>query len=354
METALALAARGLGRVWPNPSVGCVIVKDGVIAGRGWTGEGGRPHAEEAALKRAGRNARGARVYLTLEPCAGRSRGLSCAERLIRAGVAEVVAAVRDPDPRTFGRGFARLKESGIRVRTGLMEREARDLNIGFFKRTLLGFPFVTLKIAASSDGKIAPATGKRAWITGKAARAFGHRLRASHDAILTGVGTVLADDPELTCRLPGAGARSPVRVILDSTLRTPKKAKIFRTKKKAPVWMVYSPEKVSPGLQFSKGIGYTPVTHPRDLRAVLEELAKKGITRVLVEGGGKVNASFLSSGFVDRIAWFSSNSKLGAKAVPAFAGKPKILGPGHIPGFETVERHAFGADSLEILQAID
>lgn len=354
MKTALGLAARGLGRVWPNPSVGCVIVKDGVIVSRGWTGEGGRPHAEEVALKRAGKHAKGARAYLTLEPCAERSRGLSCTERLIKAGVSEVIAAVRDPDARTFGRGFARLKESGIRVRTGLMEREARDLNIGFFKRTLLGFPFVTLKIAASSDGKIAPAKGKQAWITGQAARAFGHRLRASHDAILTGAGTVLADDPELTCRLPGAGARSPVRIILDSRLRTPKKAKIFRTKKKAPVWMVYSPEKVFPGIQLLKGIGYTPVTDPHDVRVVLEELAKKGITRVLVEGGGKVNASFLSSGFVDRIAWFSSKNKLGTKAVPAFAGKPKIKGPRHIPGFETVERHAFGADSLEILEPID
>ncbi|MGY4803023.1 bifunctional diaminohydroxyphosphoribosylaminopyrimidine deaminase/5-amino-6-(5-phosphoribosylamino)uracil reductase RibD, partial [Teichococcus aerofrigidensis] len=214
MRAALALAARGLGNTWPNPAVGCVIVKEGVVVGRGWTAPGGRPHAETEALRRAGAAARGATAYVTLEPCCHWGRTPPCADALIAAGVARVVVAMQDPDPRVDGAGLRRLREAGIAVASGMLEAEARALNAGFLKRLASGLPLLTLKLATTLDGRIATRAGESQWITGPAARRAAHALRGRHDAVLVGSGTALADDPDLTCRLPGFAPVPTVRVV--------------------------------------------------------------------------------------------------------------------------------------------
>ena len=219
MRHALTLAERALGRTAPNPAVGCVIVsRDGHVVGRGRTQDGGRPHAEAVALTQAGDAATGATAYVTLEPCAHHGQTPPCAEALANAGIARVVASVEDPDPRVKGKGFAMLRAAGVEVVTGLLEKETTELNAGFFLRITENRPLVTLKIAQSEDGKTARA-GDDKWITGEEARRFSHLLRAKHDAILIGVGTALADDPELTCRLPGLEKYSPLRVVLERIL---------------------------------------------------------------------------------------------------------------------------------------
>src|SRR5215218_7029847 len=245
MRAALALARRGVGSTWPNPSVGCVIVRDGPgggqVVGRGWTQPGGRPHAEAEALARAGEAARGATAYVTLEPCSHWGRTPPCCDALIAAGVARVVVATGDPDPRVDGRGLRQLREAGIAVEQGLLETEARAVIAGFVRRITRGLPLVTLKLATSLDGRIATATGESRWITGDAARRAAHGLRASHDAVLVGSGTVLADDPDLTCRNPGM-ARVPIaRVVADTRLRTPLGSRLVRTAREAPTWIITS-----------------------------------------------------------------------------------------------------------------
>ncbi len=243
MRAALALARRGLGRVWPNPAVGCVLVRDGHVVGRGWTQPGGRPHAETEALKRAGDLARGATAYVTLEPCDHEGATGPCSNALLQAGIGRVVVAMQDPDPRVSGRGIARLREAGVEVTVGPCREEATQLNLGFFLRVTEGRPMVTLKLATSLDGRIATASGDSKWITGEQARAEAHSLRASHDAVLVGSGTALADDPALTCRLPGMEDRSPVRVIADSRLRLPLSAEVVRTADRVPTWLVTGPD---------------------------------------------------------------------------------------------------------------
>src|SRR5438093_45669 len=239
MLAALALARRGLGNVWPNPAVGCIIVKDGRVAGRGWTQPGGRPHAETEALARAGEAARGATAYVSLEPCSHWGRTPPCADALIAAGVRRVVVALEDPDPRVAGSGLARLRAAGIAVETGLGAAAAAEINAGFFQRVRFGRPLVTLKLASSLDGRIATASGESRWITGPPARDHAHLLRATHDAILVGTGTVLADDPQLTCRLPGLARRSPVRVVIDRHLRIPPSARLIAEARQVPTWVV-------------------------------------------------------------------------------------------------------------------
>ena len=222
MALALALAERGLGNVWPNPAVGCVLVRDGRIVGRGWTQPGGRPHAETEALARAGDGAQGATCYATLEPCAHHGETGPCADALVQAGIARAVVATEDPDPRVAGRGNARLEAAGIGVTRGCMEEEARALNAGFLSRVEKGRPLVTLKLASTLDGRIATHTGDSRWITGAQARARAHLLRARHDAVMVGAASALADDPALTCRLPGMADASPVRVVIDGSARLP------------------------------------------------------------------------------------------------------------------------------------
>ena len=319
MGAALGLARRGLGRTWPNPSVGCILVgPDGRVVARGFTQPGGRPHAEAQALDQAGDKARGATAYVSLEPCAHHGKTPPCAEALVAAGIRRCVVATGDPDPRVAGGGTAILKAAGIEVLEGVLEEEARELNAGFSARIELGRPLVTLKLATSLDGKIATLSGESKWITGPAARNLGHQLRANQDAILVGSGTALADDPELTCRLPGLEGSSPVRIVLDSRLRLPLSARLVADQARHPTWLVtgadHAPEKLAP----YREAGVTLIQLPTgksgrvDLAAVLRSLGERGLTRLLVEGGANLATSLIAADLVDRLAWFQAPLVIG------------------------------------------
>jgi diaminohydroxyphosphoribosylaminopyrimidine deaminase / 5-amino-6-(5-phosphoribosylamino)uracil reductase len=322
MAHALRLAARGLGNTWPNPSVGCVIVKDRRILGRGWTQPGGRPHAEVRALAQAGAAADGATVYVTLEPCAHHGHTPPCAEALIAARVARVVTALTDPDPRVSGRGHAMLRAAGIVVTEGVLGPEATRLNAGFLKRVTQGLPFVTLKLAATLDGRIATATGESRWITGPAARRKVHALRISHDAVMVGSGTALADDPDLTIRDLGA-QRQPIRIVVDRLLRHSVESRLGRTATKVPVWLIHGPDAQRPARHNWQAAGAVLLECPErdghlDLRAALQALAGKGLTRILCEGGGTLAAALVQARLVDDLALFSGAVLIGADGHPA------------------------------------
>src|SRR5262249_44281789 len=239
MALALSLGRRGLGRTWPNPAVGAVIVKDGQIVGRGWTQVGGRPHAEVEALRRAGVAARGATLYVTLEPCSHHGKSPPCADAVIAAGIARVVSALEDPNPEVAGAGHARLRAAGIAVDVGLGAEAARRDHAGHIRRMRDGRPHIVLKLAVSADGKLGTAGRKPVAITGAQARDRVHLLRAQSEAIMTGIGTALADDPILTCRLPGMANRSPVRIVLDGMLRLPARARLVASAREVPLWIV-------------------------------------------------------------------------------------------------------------------
>lgn len=315
MRGALGLARRGLGQVAPNPAVGCVIVRDSRIVGRGWTQPGGRPHAETEALQQAGGRARGATAYVTLEPCAHHGQTPPCADALVGAGIKRCVVALPDPDPRVSGQGIERLKAAGIDVLEGVLTREAERLNEGFLTLQRLGRPMLTLKLATTLDGKIATASGDSKWITGPQARRYGHLLRASHDAILTGIGTVLADDPMLDCRLEGLEHRSPKRVVMDSAFRLPPACQLARTAERDPILVLTGG--VAPGpASAAKGVEQIALASGADGRvepgAALQALGERGITRVLAECGAELAASLLAADLVDRIAWFRAPSVMG------------------------------------------
>lgn len=316
MRAALSLAARGLGNVAPNPAVGCVLVRDGAPVGRGWTQPGGRPHAETEALRRAGRAARGATAYVTLEPCSHIGETGPCADALIEAGIARCVVAMEDPDARVSGRGLTRMREAGILVESGVEEDGARALNRGFVLHRTEGRPLVTLKTATTLDGRIATVTGESKWITGPEARADSHLLRMRHDAVLVGIGTALADNPSLTCRLPGID-RQPVRVVLDSNARLPANAAL-RDGSVPTLWLV------GDGAAAPNSDGVTVIEVPRgeagtlDPRSVLSALASAGVTRLMIEGGGTVAASFLEAGLVDVLRWYRAPKVFGHRGLPA------------------------------------
>lgn len=323
MGAALALARRGLGNTWPNPSVGCVIVQDSRVVGRAVTAPGGRPHAEPAALEMAGPRARGATVYVTLEPCCHHGRTPPCTDALIAAGVARVVVAARDPDNRVDGQGIARLRAAGIVVDDGVLAEEASEVLAGFHQRTTTGRPLVTLKLASTLDGRIATRGGESRWITGPAARRAAHAMRGRHDAILVGVGTVLADDPDLTCRLPGFRPTPIVRVVADSHLRTSLTARLVTSARDTPTWMLirHGTDSARRHAFADLGIRLIEVAGAEagvDLRAGLMALGTAGVTRLLVEGGAQVAAALLRSGLVDRIAWFHAPAVMGGDAWPA------------------------------------
>jgi diaminohydroxyphosphoribosylaminopyrimidine deaminase/5-amino-6-(5-phosphoribosylamino)uracil reductase len=357
MRAALGLARRGLGNVWPNPAVGCVIVNHGRVVGRGWTQPGGRPHAETEALARAGAAARGGTAYVTLEPCCHWGQTPPCADALIAAGIRRVVVAVEDPDRRVAGGGVARLRQAGLTVVTGVAEAEAAEINAGFFHRVRLGRPLVTLKLATSLDGRIATAAGESRWITGPAARQRAHLLRANHDAILVGTGTVLADDPQLTCRLPGLGERSPVRVVLDRQLRLPLAARLFAEARQVPTWVVALPS-ADPAKQRAlrdAGVeiieGETDPAGHLDLAAALRRLGERGLTRLLIEGGGQLAAALLRAGLVDRLVWLQAPLLLGGDGVPAVGA----LGFGALaeaPGFDRLSTETVGTDLMTTFAA--
>ena len=307
MRRALRLAARGEGRTSPNPMVGAVVVADGKPVGEGYHKEYGGPHAEVWALEAAGAKARGAKVYVTLEPCAHHGKTPPCASALIEAGVARVVAAVVDPNPKVSGSGVRMLREAGIEVEVGVLEQEAKRLNAAYFKYTTTGMPLVSLKAAMSLDGKIATATGESQWITGEKARAEGHRLRARHDAVLVGVGTVLADQPRLTVRK--ARGRNPLRVVVDTEARTPPEAALLGADERAPIIAVTErapKERVEALERVGAQVWVGPAADGKvDLRALMRRLAEHQVQSVLVEGGGTVAAAALAAGLVDRVYFF-------------------------------------------------
>ena len=315
MGVAQRLALRGLGRVAPNPSVGCLIVNAGRVIGRGHTEPSGRPHAETVALAQAGEAARGATAYVTLEPCAHTGKTSPCADALITAGVSRVVIACQDPDPRVSGRGIERLIEAGVSVALGVGQDDALRANAGFLLTICHGRPLFSLKSATSLDGKIATNTGHSQWITGEDARDRGHLLRATHDAILIGSETALADNPLLSCRLPGMGDRSPLRVILDSSGRTLDSNLELIEAGATPTWVFVAqgaaitqppaPHKV---FEVAQDIAGRP-----SALGVAQRLAEEGITRVLIEGGAAIAAAFLQANLIDHVHTFRAPFHIGA-----------------------------------------
>jgi diaminohydroxyphosphoribosylaminopyrimidine deaminase/5-amino-6-(5-phosphoribosylamino)uracil reductase len=347
-----------LGNAWPNPAVGCVLVKDGRVIGRGWTQPGGRPHAETEALRRAGEAARGATAYVTLEPCSHHGRTPPCCEALAGAGIARVVMAMRDPDPRVNGRGLAMLRGAGIVVEEGLLEAEARALNAGFFRRIQAGMPVVTLKLASTLDGRIATASGESRWITGEAARREVHALRARHDAILVGSGTVLADDPDLTCRIPGMERVPMLRVVADARLRTPPAARLVQGAQPAPALIITAPGHPPAAQAPFIAAGADIVTVPAhaagglDLPSLLRALGRRGVTRVLAEGGAGLAAALLRQGLVDRLIWFHAPAVMGGDGHPALEGL-RLAALSAMPRFRRTAQRALGDDMLSEFERI-
>ncbi|MDA0239370.1 MAG: bifunctional diaminohydroxyphosphoribosylaminopyrimidine deaminase/5-amino-6-(5-phosphoribosylamino)uracil reductase RibD [Proteobacteria bacterium] len=353
MDIALTLARRGLGNVWPNPAVGCVIVKGGAIVGRGWTQPGGRPHAEIEALARAGKHAKDATAYVTLEPCSHQGETPPCADALIAAGVSDVVVAVEDPDSRVAGSGIGALKKAGLGVRYGVRQGAATEINAGFFSRILLGRPLITLKLATTLDGKIATATGHSQWITGDTARAAAHLMRAQHDAVLVGSGTALADDPMLTSQLPGHAQSRDLRIVLDGRLRLSAESRLLKTARDIPTWIVTSARADSKIRNNFKDLGAmlheAPVDNAGhiDLNWTVQLFGTSGITRVMIEGGGQVAAAFLKARLVDRLAWFRAPTILGGDGLPAVESLG-IKDVGNGPGFIRESVSALSPDCLE------
>src|ERR1700728_3411776 len=351
MQLALTLGRRGQGRTWPNPAVGAVVVKDGVIVGRGWTQPGGRPHAEPEALARAGEAARGATLYVTLEPCSHVGKSPPCADAVIAAGIARVVSAIEDPNPEVAGQGHARLRAAGVTVEIGLGADEARRDHAGHILRITQRRPRVLLKLAISADGKAAAAGGKPIAITGEDVRARVHLLRAENDAIMVGIGTVLADDPQLTCRLPGMAKRSPVRVIADSALRLPVRSQLVQSARDTPVWAICASgaaeQAVSNLLSCGVNVLRSPNSaDPLDIREVLGLLSAAGITRLMVEGGPTLAAAFLAGDLVDEAVLFHSPKIVGADGIEALASGATAALSARL---KQVSTEALGADRQDI-----
>jgi diaminohydroxyphosphoribosylaminopyrimidine deaminase/5-amino-6-(5-phosphoribosylamino)uracil reductase len=358
MQAALALARRGLGRVAPNPAVGCVLVRDGRVVGRGWTQPGGRPHAESEALARAGEAARGSTAYVTLEPCAHHGRTPPCAEALIAAGIARCVVALKDPDPRVAGGGLDKLRAAAIAVDLGLLAESAASVNAGYLMRLASGRPLVTLKLASTLDGRIATKSGESRWITGPAARARAHLLRAASDAVLVGGGTALADNPRLDVRLAGLEDRAPLRVVLDGRLRLPLTHDLVVRAGEQPTCLVTRPGNDRKRLKAYRDSGLDVVEAPEDaegnlsVEAALRALGGRGVNDLLVEGGGQVAAGLLSQGLVDRLVWFHAPRVIGGDGRPA-AGGFGLEHLGAAPRFELVRVAVAGEDLMETYRRV-
>lgn len=355
MRAALALARRGLGNCWPNPSVGCVVVQAGRVVGRAVTAPGGRPHAEPQALAMAGDAAQGATVYVTLEPCSHHGQTAPCVDALIAAGVARVVIAAVDRDPRVNGDGVAKLRAAGIVVEQGLLVAEAEEVGAGFFTRVSLGRPLVTLKLASTMDGRIATRSGESQWITGEPARKAAHALRGRHDAIMVGVGTVLADNPELTCRIAGFKPVPMVRVVADSHLRTGLMSRLVATAQQSPTWIITRDGADPDRRTAMRGAGVELIDVAAsnmgiDLPEALAALAQRGITRLLVEGGASLAAALLRADLVDRLVWFHAPSVMGGDGWPA-AQAFGVARLADMQRFERVADRAMGADMMTELR---
>ena len=370
MELALALGRRGLGRTAPNPAVGAVVVRFGengpVIVGRGWTQPAGRPHAETEALARAGAAARGATLYVTLEPCCHQGKTLPCTDAILAAGISVVVSAIEDPNPEVAGRGHARLRAAGVVVREGVMAPEAARMHAGHFRRMRDGRPHVMLKLAVSADGKVgrvlpaaragagtAPSSRAPVAITGERARDRVHTMRAMSDAVLIGIGTAVADDPALTCRLPGMSSRSPLRVVLDADLRLPLDGRLARSATEIPVWVAASAAASADREAVLRNRGIKVIRAGEavggrlDPDRVLHLLAERGVTRLMIEGGPTVAATWIAANLVDEIALFQSPIAIGPEGVDALEGLP-ISALTHPPGLQRTAVESFGCDTLE------
>ncbi|MBC93722.1 MAG: riboflavin biosynthesis protein RibD [Rhodospirillaceae bacterium] len=363
MKIALRLGQRGLGRTWPNPSVGCVIVRSDtdkkIIIGRGTTQSGGFPHAENQAINQAisvyGKDSLiGSTAYVSLEPCCHYGKTPPCVNLLIESGLRRVVIGCVDPDPRMSGMGIELLKKSGVEVVSGILEQESESLNAGFFNKVRSGRPLVTLKMATTVDGKIATKTGESKWITGALAREKVHIMRSQYDAIAIGINTVLQDNPKLTCRLPGLENRSPVRVVFDSSLKIDFNSDILKTASSYKTWIItsknhdlsvinkfeeYGVEIISVALD---GEGHI------DLYLALAALAKRGITRLMVEGGATLSTSFLRSNLVDLLAWFRAPSLIGADGKSVFSNLG-VDGIDSMHKFELLNHENIGSETLDL-----
>lgn len=336
MDEALALAQRAAGRTSPNPLVGAVIIADGQVVGRGFHARAGEPHAEVLALREAGGRARGATMYVTLEPCDHTGRTGPCTDALIAAGVRRVVVAMQDPDPQVDGRGIARLREAGIEVEVGLLEAQARRLNEFFIKHRRTGLPFVALKWAMSLDGRIAVRRGSPTSITGEATRQYVHGLRNVYDAALVGVGTVLADDPLLTCRLPAGTVpvpRHPLRVIVDSRLRTPPAARVVTGAREVPTLIATTRAAPEDRVEAMRRAGVEVIVLEQadgrvDLRALAAMLGGRGVLSVLVEGGAEVAASVLALGIADKVIASVAPRVIGGLGAPSPVEGAGVAGP--------------------------
>ncbi len=363
MREALSLARRGLGNTWPNPAVGAVIWRmtgEGPqVVGRGFTRPGGRPHAETVALAQAGDLARGASMAVTLEPCSHHGRTPPCCEAVVAAGIARVVSAIEDPDPRVNGRGHIHLRAAGVAVTVGTLAAEARRVNYGFILKVVDGRPLVTLKLARTADGFAAGPGPERLMITGRAAGAKVHKLRARHDAIMVGIGTVEADDPLLTVRLAGLAGRSPVRIVLDPDLRISPEASVVTGPAGPPTWIVAAddaPWGVEQGLS-AFGV---PVERVRrvapggklDLRAVLSTLAKRGVTRLFCEGGPRLGEALAAAGLVDQFVLLTSPRRLGAPGVPALGPALQAIVDDR-DRYEAFDPVMLGADEMRCFRRI-
>jgi diaminohydroxyphosphoribosylaminopyrimidine deaminase / 5-amino-6-(5-phosphoribosylamino)uracil reductase len=326
MKLPLQLAAKGAGWVSPNPMVGAVVVKDGLIVGKGFHRRVGAPHAEVEALRQAGKAAKGADLYVTLEPCNHQGRTPPCTQAILSAGVSRVIIATMDPNPQVAGGGGEYLKSRGVSVETGLLEQEARRLNEAWFHWVATGRPWVIAKAACSLDGKIATAGGESQWLTGEAARAFGHRLRHRVDAILVGLNTALSDDPQLTTRLLRGRGRDPIRVVLDSRLRLPLTAKLLHLDSPAPTWVACTREAPKEKIRAIKDLGAEVLVFPPEagrvpLKPLLELLGRQQVQSLLVEGGAEVLGGFFDQRLVNQFYFFFAPKILGGRAAPGVLG---------------------------------
>jgi diaminohydroxyphosphoribosylaminopyrimidine deaminase/5-amino-6-(5-phosphoribosylamino)uracil reductase len=360
MAAAERLARRGLGRVWPNPSVAALIVRDNedgvpVLVGRGVTSRPGMAHAEVNALNQAGGKAKGATCYVTLEPCSHYGRTPPCSLALIEAGVKRVVVGMLDPNPRVSGRGVRMLEKAGIEVVTGVREAELKALYRGFTLRQLNRRPSVFLKLAVSQDGFIGREGEGQIKISGPLSMRMVHGFRAASDAILVGSGTALADDPQLTCRLPGLHERSPVRVVIDRMARLPLTSKLVSTCVDVPVWLICGNDADAGRVDALSAAGVNIIRVPAsaagvDPDVILSALATRGITRVMLEGGARLASSFLKAGLVDDLCVVTGNLEIGAGGIPALHGLDlaKVLTD---PKFERIGAGHFGADRYTSLR---
>jgi diaminohydroxyphosphoribosylaminopyrimidine deaminase/5-amino-6-(5-phosphoribosylamino)uracil reductase len=357
MALALGLGRRGLGRTWPNPAVGAVIVRrDGdvpLIVGRGWTQPGGRPHAEIEALRRAGEAARGATLYVTLEPCSHHGKSPPCADAVIAAGVARIVSALEDPNPEVAGAGHARLRAAGVAVEIGVGAEEARHDHAGHVQRMRDGRPHVALKLAISADGKVAAAGRRPVAITGEAVRDRVHLTRAQSDAVMIGIGTALADDPLLTCRLPGMEASSPVRIVLDAGLRLPLGSRLVRSARETPVWVIAGAggSRDAERALAAEGVKVVRAADADgllELASTLKLIAARGITRLMVEGGPTLAAALLAADLIDEAVLFHSPKVVGADGIDALEGM-RLAALTESPQLKCVLREVVGAETRTV-----